>query len=162
MTRITAPLLIVRESTNTPYSVSLAAVSNIGEQAERIVRWGTSLVHGGDCHIVRAYDVSYLERLRLCDLSANSIATCRADAERAVTEATTAKWPEDQNGAHVHVHLVPGTPLPCVLTEITRYSPQFITVGRHERMAYESEHTMLGCVATRLAYHAPVDVLIIP
>jgi nucleotide-binding universal stress UspA family protein len=60
------------------------------------------------------------------------------------------------------MHLVRGTPVPTVLTEVTRYSPQFVAVGRHEGTRLEPERPLMGCVGMSLAYHCPVDVLIVP
>jgi len=162
LTQVKVPLLLVRDAVTTPYSTCLAAIGNSTEQARRIVHWASSLVKGGDCHLVRAYEVPYLERLRLCGLSADAMTECSQDAELAARYAADPPWSDEDGGARIHMHLVRGTPVPTVLTEVTRYSPQFVAVGQHEGTQLEPEHPLIGCVGMSLAYHCPVDVLIVP
>jgi nucleotide-binding universal stress UspA family protein len=162
LTQIKLPLLLVREAVATPYKTCLAAIGNSTDQSRRIVHWARSLAKGGDCHVVRTYEVPYLERLRLVGVSAGAIAACSHDAELAARFAADPPWSEEGGGARIHMHLVRGMPVATVLTEVTRYSPQFVAVGRHEGTALEPEHPLMGCVGMRLAYHCPVDVLIVP
>lgn len=161
LTQAKLPLLLVRGATTVPYETCVAAIGSSAEQSRRIAHWATSLVKGGDCHLVRTYEVPYLERLRVSGVSADAIEGCSQDAELAARYAADPPWPED-SGARIHMHLVRGMPIPTVLTEVTRHSPQFLVVGRHEGARFEAEHPLMGCVGMRLAYHCPVDVLIVP
>jgi len=162
LSQIKLPLLLVREATVTPYSTCVAAIGNSTEQSRRIVHWAVSLVDGGDCHLVRSYEVPYLERLKLSGVNAEAIAGCTQDAELAARYAADPPWSEEDANARIHMHLVRGTPIPAVLAEVTRHSPQLVAVGRHEATRLEADHPLMGCVGIRLAYHCPVDVLVVP
>src|SRR5262249_32853858 len=81
ITQVKVPLLLVRGAENRRSSASWAAVSSSAEQARRIVHWVNVLAAEGDCHVVRAYEVPYLERLKLCGVSVGAIETCSQDAE---------------------------------------------------------------------------------
>jgi hypothetical protein len=48
-----------------------------------------------------------------------------------------------------------------VLTQITLRAPQFVVIGKPGPRVPHVEHDMLGGVGYRIAYQAPVDVLII-
>ncbi len=155
------PLLIVREAVLAPYAVCLAAVAEIDEHAQRIVEWGRSLVGNGQCHVVSVFDVPYRERLRMCGVNEEIMDRCICDSERAAANAAAARLAQPGAG-QVHLHMLRGRPIPAILTEITRYSPQFIAVGKHRMTRDEDAGGFMGCIGTRLAYHAPVDVLIVP
>ena len=160
--QIRVPLLLVREAVIKQYNTCLAAVGTSTEQGRRIVQWAATLAAGGDCHVVRAYEVPYLERLKLCDVSAEAISTCSQDAELAARYVADPPWPKEEGGARMHMHLVRGRPVTSVLSEIARLAPQFVAVGRHEETPLSTEHPLMGCVGMQIAYHCPVDVLIVP
>ena len=161
ITQVELPLLLVRRAEIKPYRTALAAIGSSAEQARRIVHWSSIICAGGDCHIVRTYEVPYLERLKLSGLSAEAIETCSADAELAARYAANPPWSGEENAAKMHMHLVRGAPLPSVLSEITRRAAQVVVVGRHEQIPLTPDHPLMGCIGTQIAYHSPVDVLMV-
>jgi universal stress protein E len=162
ITQVRVPLLLVRGAELKPYNTCLAAVGSSSEQARRVVRWACVISAGKDCHVVRAYEVPYLERLKLCGVSTEAIATCSRDTELAARYAADPPWSKEETGARMHMHLVRGRPVQTVLSEITRLAPPLVAVGRHEPAPLEPEHPLMGCVGMQIAYHCPVDVLIVP
>ena len=162
ISQINQPLLLVRSPQPTPYNNSLAAVQAAGELSRRIVHWGSALVRAGACEVVCAYDVPYIERLRLCDLSDATITACSEDQERSVQKAIGALLCAAEASTQIHAHVVRGAALPVILTALTRYRSQVLIVGRHEHRPDGAGHALMGCVGVRLAYHAPCDVLIVP
>jgi len=64
--------------------------------------------------------------------------------------------------SHTHLHLVYGNPLGVLVTEIARHNPQLLVVGRRESERGQSPRESSGSTALRMAYHAPVDVLVVP
>ncbi len=154
------PMLLVREPFATAYTVCLAAVAETDEHGHRIVDWARTLVGKGRCHVVNVFDVPYRERLRMCGMDPEIVDQCLRDSEREAADAASKL--SGPGSGEVRVHRVRGMPIPTILTEITRYSPQFIAVGRHRKARDEDPGGLMGCVGTRLAYHAPVDVLIVP
>jgi nucleotide-binding universal stress UspA family protein len=161
-TQVKVPLLLVREAATKRYGTCLAAVGTSTQQGQRIVHWANVLAAGGDCHVVRAYEVAYLERLKLCGVSAQAMSACSQDAELAARYAASPPWLKEEGGAQMHMHLVRGRPVTSVLSEIDRLAPQFVAVGRHEEAPLAAEHPLMGCVGMQIAYHCPVDVLIVP
>lgn len=162
ITQIKVPLLLVRQSEAKPYSTSVAAIGPSMEQARRIVHWANVITAGGDCHIVRTYEVPYLERLKLSGVSPEAIATCYEDAEVAARYAANPPWSDEESAAKMHMHLVRGTPVPSVLSEVDRHAAQVVVIGRHEQMPLTSEHPLMGCIGMQIAYHCPADVLMVP
>jgi len=162
ISQVAVPVLLTRDHKLGAYSVSLAAVNGSHEHARRIVSWSTLLVNTGSCHVVRAFEVPYVERLRLCRTVSAEIDACADDARKSAAEATQSLLSAATGSARMHAHVVQGMPLPAILSEIARYGPQFIAVGKHEREPHEVAHPMMGCVGVRLAYHSPTDVLIVP
>jgi len=162
ISQLAIPLLLVRCTNATPYRTSVAAIGPSSEQSRRIVHWATVIVSGGDCHIVRTYEVPYLERLKLSGVSHEAIATCYADAEIAARYAANPPWSGEETATTIHMHLVRGTPLPSVLSEVARHAAQVLVIGRHEQTPLAPDHPLMGCIGTQIAYHCPVDVLMIP
>lgn len=160
--RAAVPVLLVRQAKLHPYEVALAAVSDTDDQASRIVRSTSELVPEGCCHVLRAYEVPYLERLLSCQLDDAELAVCDADARAYAMRTTQELARAAAPGAETHVHVQRGMPLPTILTEVTRYGPQLVGIGKHSHTPSESFHTPLGCIGVRLAYHCPVDVLLVP
>lgn len=160
--QVELPMLLVRLPEVKPYRTCLAAIGPSAERARRIVHWANSMIGDGDCHIVRSYEVPYLERLKLSGLSAEAIATCAADAEMAARYSANPPWAGEETAAHMHMHLVRGAPLPSVLSEVARHAAQLIVIGRHEERPRTPEHPLTGCIGTQIAHHCPVDVLLVP
>lgn len=155
------PLLLVRGWDPKPYRVSIAAVHDTCDLSKRVVLWASSLVGTGDCHVMHAYDVPYIERTRASGVSDASIRECilatESAAHRIVSEVSAAAAPE----AHMHSHIVRGNPLGCLVTEIARHQPTLVALGRQEANAAESREPF-GTDGLRMAYHCPVDTLVVP
>lgn len=156
------PLLLVRDPTISSYAVSLAAVSRPTDQARRIVEWATKLTANGDCHVVRAYEVPYLERLKSCGLSGAALDKCSQDVEMAARYAADPPWSPEQLSARMHMHLVRGMPVPTILGEIGRHAVQLTVLGRHEETPLLPDQPMMGSVGMQIAARSPSDVLIVP
>jgi nucleotide-binding universal stress UspA family protein len=155
------PLLLVRGWDPKPYRVSIAAVHEACDISRRVVLWASSLVGDGDCHVMHAYEVPYIERTRAADVSDASINECvlttETAARRMVSDVIKAAAPE----THIHSHVVRGNPLGCLATEIARCQPTLVVLGRQEAKGSES-FDPFGTEGLRMAYHCPVDTLIVP
>src|SRR6185312_11611021 len=130
ISRAALPVLLVRQAKLSPYQVALAAVKDTDEQALRIVRSTSELVSEGCCHVLRAYEVPYLERLWTCRLDNSELAACDEDAKAYAMRSTQELAAGAIPGTDVQVHIKRGMPLPTILTEVTRYSPQFVGIGK--------------------------------
>lgn len=156
------PVLLVRHTNGCAYREALVAMSDARDLATRLVRWGATLAPGSICHAVRAYDVPYIERLRLCGVGNATVAACVEDARLGAQRDTDEVLRTVQEYAEIRTHLVSGEPLAVVLTEIVRDRVQLLIVGKHSQRANETGHDLLGSVGVRIAYHAPIDVLVVP
>jgi universal stress protein E len=156
------PLLFVREGDALRYRTSIAAVNEPTDLSKRVILWASALVPNGKCHIVHAYDAPYSERMRLCGMDNVAIETCIRATEAAARESLDELVAAVVKDAHPHLHLVQGNPLGILVTEIARHCPQLVVVGRHELERGESLHNPFGSMGLRMAYHIPVDVLVIP
>jgi universal stress protein E len=156
------PLLLVRNEDTSAYRTSLAAIHEASELSRRLTLWGTSLVPGGGCHIVHAYEAPYIERIHSCGIGAGEADTCveaaQAVARKSLDELLRAVALESR----VHLHLAHGNPLGVLVTEIARYAPQLVIIGRHETPSGHGSHESFGDMGLRMAYHTPVDVLVVP
>jgi len=159
--RIDRPLLLVRSEDSRPYRTSLVAVQQVSELSRRGVLWGTALVPGGDCHIVHAYDAPYSERMRLCGTNSAAIEACVLSTEAAARGSLDQLLAASAPDSRVHLHLERGNPLGILVTEIARYDPQIVVVGRRENERGQSPREFSGSTGLRMAYHTPVDVLVI-
>jgi len=156
------PLLLVRNEHTDPYRTSLAAIHATSELSRQLARWATALVPEGECHIVHAYDTPYLERIHACGVSRAESDLCVAAAEQAARKSLDQLVASIEPGARVQVHLVRGNPLGVLVTETARYNPQLVVIGRHEGPGGPGMHDNLGDRGLRMAYHTPVDVLVVP
>lgn len=158
------PLLIVRGWDLSAYKVSIAAVHEPNDISKRVVFWGTALVAGGDCHVVHAYEAPYIERMRLCGVAKAEVENCVTSTEAAARDgvdqllATVAS----SGSARVHTHLIHGDPLGVLVTEIARHGPQLVVIGSQEVEPDHSPREPFGAFGLRMAYHTPVDTLIVP
>jgi nucleotide-binding universal stress UspA family protein len=161
LTRVEQPLLLVRGATAAVYTTSLVAVDTAGGLSRRAVLWGSALVPEGDCHVVHAYDLPYVERMRLRGVSEAVIdGRMRLAHEEATTTAQGVLGAAD-GAVRVQSHAVRGEPVATVLAEITRHAPQLVVIGKRGPQAPPGQHGVMGGVGFRIAYHAPIDVLII-
>jgi len=154
------PLLLVRGWDLKPYSISLAAVHDNCELSRRVVLWASSLVGNGDCHVMHAYEAPYFERIRACVDDASTLGcelASEAVAHRIVQEISAAA----ARTAHVHPHAVKGKPLAALVTEIARYQPTLVALGRQESGSGVPREPF-GTEGFRMAYHCPVDTLVVP
>jgi nucleotide-binding universal stress UspA family protein len=156
----TVPMLIARNTDASHYQEALLAVSDAGDLSRRIVEWGVTVAPHAVRHLVHAYDVPYLERLRHCGIDDATLVACatqsRAGAQRAMDELLKV------SSTRIQTHLMPGEPLNVVLTQIIRDRAQLLVIGKHAESITESDHALVGSVGLRLAYHAQVDVLVVP
>ena len=154
------PLLLVRGWDLKPYRISLAAIHASCDLSERVVLWASTLVGNGHCHLMHAYEAPYFERVRACidDTSAHACELAAENvARRIVEELATAA----AHTAQVHAHAVMGKPLPALITEIATYQPTLVVLGRQE-VGPGVAREPFGTEGFRMAYHCPVDTLVVP
>jgi nucleotide-binding universal stress UspA family protein len=155
------PLLLVRGWDFKPYRISIAGVHDVCDVSRRVVLWGSSLVGLGDCHVLHAYESPYFERTRACEIDApgmtEAASAAASAAQQIVREIVTAAAP----AAHLHSHTVRGNPLGVLVTEIARHQPTLVVLGRQEPQAQAATEPF-GTEGLRMAYHCPVDTLIVP
>jgi nucleotide-binding universal stress UspA family protein len=164
ITFIGSPVLIVRKPGVGPYTVAVAAVEGSCPAAEELVLWARSLLGEGDCHIVHAFDVPYVERMRKRGISETAIQSCSEEVRKAA-EGFIKNVLDAGAGSsrqRLHAHLVCGEPVGALLAEIDRRQPDLVVVGKHEHAPREHHIDSFGSVALRIAYHAPGDVLVVP
>lgn len=158
-----SPVLVVRKPSAAPYTVSVAAVESSSAAARALVQWAKALMGEGDCHIVHAFDVPYVERMRKRGVSETAIRLCTEEVRNAAKGVIDEILNDGAgSGQRLHGHLVCGEPVGAVLAEIGRCQPDLVVVGKHEHPPREQHLSALGSVALRIAYHAPGDVLVVP
>ncbi len=162
ISRVNLPLLLVRNPAPIAYSCTLAAIGRDANIAQRVVHWASTLAGSGTCHAVRAYDAPYANRLLLCRLNDAEIALCAEEQRRIAQQDCAALQPSAQPGKHLVVHIVRGTPVATVLGQVQQCAPQLVVIGRHEHHADEHPGAWVAGIGTRIAYHCPTDVLLVP
>ena len=155
------PLLLVRGWDFKPYRISIAAVHDVCDISRRVVLWGSSLVGTGDCHVIHAYEAPYFERTRLCGIDVASMTECVLATESAAGQIVSAVMTTAAPEAHMHSHVVRGNPLGVLVTETARYQPTLVVLGRREARPEDSNEPF-GTEGLRMAYHCPVDTLVVP
>jgi nucleotide-binding universal stress UspA family protein len=161
LTRFDQPLLLVRNASDTAYTTSLVALDAINALSQRMVLWGTALVQGGDCHVLHAYDLPYVERLRPGG-AVTAVIEGQRQMRQAYEEALTSVEEAlcaTEGTVRLHRHAVRGKPVAMILAEITLHAPQLVVIGKS---APQGRQRMMDGVGFRIACHAPVDVLIVP
>jgi ribosome-associated translation inhibitor RaiA len=159
--RAEEPLLLVRRVAADPYTTSLVAVDTPSALSRRALLWGSGLVQGGDCHLVHAYGVPYVERMRLGGTPEAIIDDRMRQAQEVAATKNHELLGAAEGAARLHVHTVCGEPVATVLGEIARHSPQLVVVGNREPQAPRAAYSPMGGVGFRIAYHAPADVLVV-
>jgi nucleotide-binding universal stress UspA family protein len=162
--RVEQPLLLVRGATATAYTTSLVGLSAITALSQRMVLWGTALVQGGDCHVLHSYDLPYVERLRPGG-AVTAVIEGQRQMRQAYEEAITSVEEAlcaTKGAVRLHRHAVRGKPVEMILAEITVHSPQLVVIGKRGPQSPQARQSMMDSVGFRIAYHAPVDVLIVP
>ncbi len=66
------------------------------------------------------------------------------------------------SGTALAVHIVRGAPVVTVLAQIRELAPQLVVIGQHQHHANEHPGAWAAGLGTRIAYHCPTDVLMIP
>jgi universal stress protein E len=156
-------VLLVRTQGVGGYAATLAAVDTAGEVALRVIEWADTLLEEGDCHLVHAFDVPYIERMRARGVPEGALADCIDEARQAAQSAVDRIFtPTTTTKEALHVHLVRGEPITALLAEIERCAPEVVVVGKHQALPLERATRFVGTIALRLAYHAPADVLVVP
>lgn len=161
LTRIDAPLLIVREAGTAPYSSALVAIDVAGPLSRRAVSWGSGLLSHGECHVVHAFDVPYLERMRLQGIDEAVLERRRKQAEEAANTTVRELLGAAEGNAKVHSEAIPGEPVGAILGSIERIKPHLVVIGKRELQPAQLQRGPMGGVGFRIAYHAPTDVLIL-
>jgi len=162
LSQATRPLLLVRDIGARPYAEAMAAISDASEIAKRIVRWGMLVAPSAVWHLIRAYDVPYLERLRQCGIDDAAMISCAADSRASAQREIDMVIKAAEHTSPMRVHLMPGEPLRVVLTQIVRERVHLLVVGKHAERIADAGHGLVGSVGFRLAYHAQGDVLVVP
>jgi nucleotide-binding universal stress UspA family protein len=156
-------ILLVRTQGTGPYASTLAAVDTAADVAVRIIEWADVLLEEGDCHLVHAFDVPYLERMRTRGVPSQVLSECIDEARQAAQRAVDRMFKQTEPSTQaLHVHLVRGEPIVALLAEIERCAPELVVVGKHQTLPLERATRFVGTIALRLAYHAPTDVLLVP
>lgn len=63
--------------------------------------------------------------------------------------------------AKLHARAVCGEPVSAVLAEIGRTPTDLLVIGKREPSGLDRQHGAMGGVGFRIAYHAPMDVLVL-
>jgi nucleotide-binding universal stress UspA family protein len=161
LTRIEAPLLLVREAADAPYASALVAIDMPGPLSRRAVLWGSGLVADGDCHLVNAFEVPYLERMYLQGIDAAILERRRREAEEAANKTVREVSGAAEGNARLHLEAIPGEPVSTILRRIERLAPHLVVVGKRELEAPHVQSGPMGGVGFRIAYHTPTDVLVL-
>jgi universal stress protein E len=156
------PLLLVRDSAAGPYTLTLAAIGAEVSVARRLVHWASTLAGSGTCHLVRAYEAPYAYRMRLCHYDDVQLARSADEQCRIAQQDCEILAHDARPGTHVVIHVVRGAPVPTVLAEVKLCSPQLVVIGQHQHHADEHPGAWAAGLGTRVAYHCPTDVLMVP
>jgi nucleotide-binding universal stress UspA family protein len=159
--RVETPLLIVRGPGAVPYSLALVAIDVPGTLSRRTVLWGSGLVADGECHLVHAFDVPYLERMRLQEVDEVVIERRMRQAEEAANVMVREALGAAEGRAKLYPEAIQGEPVGALLGRIERMAPHLVVVGKSEPQAPQGQCRPMGGVGFRIAYHAPSDVLVL-
>jgi nucleotide-binding universal stress UspA family protein len=154
------PLLLIRGWDLKPYRISLAAIHDSCDLSKRLVLWASSLVGDGHCSLMHAYEAPYFERIRAC-MDVVSTHACELASETVAHRIVREMAAAAAHSAQVHPRAVKGKPLAALVTEIARYQPTLVVLGRQE-FSPDVTHEPFGTDGFRMAYHCPVDTLVVP
>ncbi|HET9106535.1 MAG TPA: universal stress protein [Steroidobacteraceae bacterium] len=160
--RIETPILLVRRESADRYASAVVAVDMPGALSRRTVLWGSGLVGDGDCTVLHAYDVPYLERMRLQEVDEGLIERRRKQSEEAAAAIVRDLLGAAEGRATLHARAVCGEPVSVVLAEIGRAPADLLVIGKRESSGPRAQPAAMGGIGFRVAYHAPTDVLVIP
>jgi len=159
--RVETPLLIVRGAGSLPYSSALVGIDLPGTISRRAVLWGTGLIADGECHLVHACDVPYLERMRLQEIDEVIIERRLRQAEEAANVMVREALGAAEGRAKLYPEVLPGEPVSVLLERIERLAPHLVVIGKSEPQAPQGQCGPMGGVGFRIAYHTPTDVLVL-
>ena len=162
LARIESPLLLVRGAGHARYACALVAIDVPGPLCRRAVLWGSGLVADGDCHLVHAFDVPYLERMHLQDIDESIVERRMREAEEAANRMVREALGAAEGTARLHSEAIRGEPVSAILDRIGRLMPHLVIVGKREPGPAHVQSGPMGGVGFRIAYHAPTDVLVLP
>ena len=162
LARVETPILLVRRDSDTRYASAVVAVDAPSALSRRAVLWGSGLVGDGDCHVVYAYDVPYVERMRLQRVDEAVIERRMRQSEDVALEIMRDLLGAAEGHAKLYTRAVCGEPVFAVLTEIGRTPTDLLVIGKREPPGPQAPHGGMGGVGFRIAYHAPTDVLVLP
>lgn len=158
---IDIPILLVRRDPAARYASSMVAVDTPSALSRRAVLWGSGLVGDGDCHVVHAHDVPYVERMRLQEIDEAIMQRRTRESEEAATVTLRDVLGAAEGHAKLHTRVLSGEPVGAVLAEIGRMPTDLIVIGKCEAPVPHAQHGAMGGVGFRIAYHAPMDVLVL-
>lgn len=161
LTRIETPLLLVRRPRDARYSSALVAIDVPGPLSRRAVLWGSGLVADGNCHLVHAFDIPYLERMRLHGIEEAIVERRMREAAEAANMMVRELCGAMEGNAKIHPEVLAGEPVRAILDAIRRIEPHLVVVGKREPQAAHVHCGPMGGVGFRIAYHAPADVLVL-
>lgn len=162
LSRSTVPVLLVRNSSSVAYGATLAAVGAELSTARRVMQWASSLAGSGTCHLVRAYEAPYASRMRLCEFADADISQSAEEQRRLAQQDCEVLERTMQPGPHLLVHVIRGAPVSAVLEQVKLCAPQLVVIGQHEHHSDEHPSAWAAGLGTRIAYHCPADVLMVP
>jgi nucleotide-binding universal stress UspA family protein len=162
ISRVSVPLLLVRDLPPVPYTSTLVAIGGEISTARRLTQWASTLAGSGTCHVVRAYEAPYAGRMRLCRYADAEISQSADEQRRIAQQDCDVLAHMMEPAAHLVVHIVRGAPVPTVLGQIHQCAPQLVVIGQHEHHADEHPGAWAAGLGTRIAYHCPTDVLMVP
>lgn len=161
LVRVEIPILLVRREPATRYASAMVAVDAPSALSRRAVLWGSGLVGDGDCHVVHAYGVPYVERMRLQEIDEAIIERRTKQAEEVATMTVRDLLGAAEGHAKLHARALCGEPVGALLAEIGRMPTDLVVIGKREPAGPRPQHGAMGGIGFRIAYHAPMDVLVL-
>ena len=162
LARVDVPMLLVRRDTEARYASTVVAVGAPDALSRRAVLWGSGLVADGDCRLVHAYGVPYVERMRLQEVDEAIIQRRMRQSEEAATMAVRDLAGAAEGNARLQTRVISGEPVYAVLAELERNPADLLVIGKREPSTPLAQHGAMGGVGFRIAYHAATDVLVLP
>jgi nucleotide-binding universal stress UspA family protein len=162
ISRVSVPLLLVRITPPVRYTSTLAAIGGEVSIARRLTQWANTLAGPGSCHVLRAYEAPYANRMRLCRYADTEVAQSAEEQRRIAQQDCEALEHTMEPGTHLVVHIVRGAIVPTVLGQVKLCSPQLVVIGQHVHHADEHPGAWAAGLGTRIAYHCPTDLLLVP
>ncbi|HEU4626759.1 MAG TPA: universal stress protein [Steroidobacteraceae bacterium] len=154
--------LLVRREAEVPYGRVFACVK--GVPADRsIVAWANRVSPADLIHIASAYSVPYEWRLVEWGASQRTLETYAARERESRTRALSELLREcGLPAARAQLHIERGEPLPTILQIAGQWHADVLILGRRAEADSLSAAGQFGSIARRIAFHAPMDVMIVP